>query len=383
MPAMYAVMAFRKTLVRQYAPLFARSYPASLHNLHPRILCNHHSRRDLSNKPSVPSSLTQFSSAAADQLQALHDAVPFDLSWSATIPFTSLLIRALSLPLLYHNEVHRGRARIAAKEQARIQYFVRNTPGTLLQKYWTYRRLNGLAMRSAGTSSLSNLRWHLVVHLPLIISASLGMRELSSRPDNGWNATSLAWLTDLSAPDPIAAVPLLTAGLWLWNLEPGAAPSTKLHPVQKLPIHAGRFILRSFQVLSVVSVSVTTQLPSGLVLFWACNAMLTTALRYILSNDGLRRRIGLLTAADLKQISAPPVMQATGQAFEQMRKELATVQRELLARFDGRRVDQSLCDEVNRMLKRERMSGRIASDLKAVVRTDETDGKKYVAVVRR
>ncbi|PXF44850.1 Mitochondrial inner membrane protein COX18 [Gracilariopsis chorda] len=373
----------RTSVLRRYAPLLGHSYPRILQNAHTPILSNHHSHRDLATKASVPSSLAQFSSTAADQLQALHEAVPFDLPWSVTIPLTSLAIRGLSLPLLYHNEVHRGRVRIAAKEQPRIQHFVRNTPGTLLQKYWTYRRLNRLTLRSAGTSSLRNFKWHLVVHLPLIISASLGMRELSSRADNGWSVTSLGWLSDLSAPDATAVLPLLTAGLWLWNLEPGATPSTKLHPVQKLPIHAGRFILRSFQVLSVVSVSVTTQLPSGLVLFWACNAMLTTGLRYILSNDGLRRRIGLLTAADLKEISAPPVMQATGKAFEQMRRELATVQRELLARFDGHRVDESLCDEVNRMLKRERMSGRIVSDLKAVVRTDETDGKKYVAVVRR
>ncbi|KAI0563373.1 Membrane insertase YidC/ALB3/OXA1/COX18 [Gracilaria domingensis] len=330
---------------------------------------------------SILSNVDEFSRAAADNLQAFHEAIPIDCSWSLTIPLISIVIRGLSLPLLYHNQLHQGRARIAAKEDPRIQHFVRNSPGTLAQKYYTYRRLRKIALRSVGTSSWQQFRWHLTVHLPLILSASLGMRELFVRANNGWSGTSLAWLADLSAPDPTSSLPLLTTGLWLWNLEPGAVASQKLHPVQKLPITVGRFILRSFQVLSVVSLSVTTQLPSGLVLFWAGNAMLTTGLRSALGNDIFRRRIGLLTEADLKEISVPPVMKATGQAFEEMRKELATIQTELLSRFKGRAVDESLVNEVNRMLRRERMSGRTIADLKAVIRIDDRDGKKYLAVI--
>lgn len=138
-----------------------------------------------------------------------------------------------------------------------------------------------------------------------------------------------------------------------------------------------------FQIVAVASLTVTVDLPAGMLLLWTSNGAVTAVQRAMLSNDGVRRGIGLLTTSDIRQASGPPVLETTKKAVEAIRRELEYVQREVLVQFPGRRVDEGLMRDVNRVLERERWNGRISVQLEAVIREDERDGKKYIAVVRK
>lgn len=347
-----------------------------------------------------------FANTGALYLQQFHDLLSFNgtlFPWSASLMLSAVAIRLCSLPLVYYNQIHAGRAALAGKELPRVQAFVRQTPGTLLQKYLTFRRLRSLTLRSAGTSSFSLFRWDLLVHLPIVISASMGVRQVAEGKPPEWSDGGLAWFPDLTASDPTGALPILTTAFWVWNANPrstrskgttskqAAADPVNEKPkekgsnetIQRVMSSRGEWFNTLLQVVAVASLTFTMDLPAGMLVLWASNGAVTATQRWVLLNDGLRRRVGLYTAEDIAKTAGPPILQGTKKAVEVIRRELQYVQREVLARFQNRSVDQKLRDDLNRVLERERWRGRISMQLEAVIREDDRDGRKYIAVVRK
>lgn len=346
--------------------------------------------------PADQSTYETITETTADYLQTFHDTISFDvLPWTATLPLVALSLRVITFPIVYYSQLHAGRAAIAAKELPKIHYFVRNTPGTLWQKYRTFRRLRSLTYRAAGTSPMRQFPWHVACHVPLLISSSLGVRGLASRQPAEWSTAGPPFAPDLLAPDPTGVLPILTTALWLWNVDPrldtrrkaskeiSIKQSDRSRMVDIIMTKAGEAFTTFLQVVIVMSMTVTTTLPSGVVLFWASNALVTMLQRFLLSREYIRRLIDLPTAKDIVQARETTLMPAIEQSMEQMRNELSYIQQRMLAVFRGRAPDEDLCADVNRLLKRERWNGRVANDLEAVLRKDERDGKKYVAIIRR
>lgn len=356
--------------------------------------------RHLSTTPSSDddSNLTYDSLAhsAADYLQSFHEAISFDvLPWAATIPLVALSLRVITLPMVYHSQIHTGRAALAATELPRIHYFVRSSPGTLFQKYRTFRRLRALTLRSAGTSPWQQFPWHVAVHVPLLVISSMGVRAVASRGLPEWQTGGLPFAPDLLVADPSGALPVLTTALWLWNVDPrsdarrravveaNAHVSKRSRIVDALMTRLGEAVTTTMQVVAVVVLTFTTQLPAGLVLFWVSNAAITALQRWLFSLESVRKRIGLPTPDDIAKVQRSNLMPAIEQSVEEVRKQLSYVQQRMLQMFANRSVDDRLRTDVNRMLERERRSGRISADLEAVIRQDERDGKRYVAVIKR
>lgn len=357
----------------------------------------------------MSSTASLFANTGAEYLDDFHNLVSMHGSlfgWGPSLMLSAVAIRLFSLPLVYYNQVHMGRFALASKELPRLQAFVRQMPGTLWQKYRTFRRLRALTLRSAGTSSKQLFRWDLLVHLPVVISASMGVRKLASAAPEAWRDGGLAWFPDLTVADPTGALPVITTAFWLWNSNPrsrstqqasenkgddGRKPengtvsesSRQNDAMERIMNSRGEWLSTLLQVVAVASLTVTMDLPSGMILLWASNGAVTAMQRWALSSDDVRRRIGLLVAEDIAQASGPPVLLSTKAAVDQMRRELEYIQREVLTRFPNRGVDARLRDEINRVLKRERWNGRISMQLEAVIREDDRDRKKYIAVVRK
>lgn len=340
------------------------------------------------------------SQISGDYIQAFHESLSPETSlpWNITIPLLSLTVRTLVLPLMYYNELHRGRALLVQKELGAIQSFVRKSPGNLGQKYMTFRRLRELSLKSAGTSSLRMFPWQVAAYMPMVIGSSIGLREVARRMPEAWSESGIAWIGDLSAADATGVLPVLTTGLWLWNLRGARTKgigSTKegnegeekverrKKAVEVVMEGFGNSLRRVLQVVCVVSLNMTMELPAGIVLFWAGNGVLGMGITACLQKEGVRRWLGLVTKEDVEQSRGAGVLRGTKVAVENARKELNYVQREIAEGFQGRRVDEKLRADVQRLLKRERWNRRIGIDLSAVIREDERDGKKYVAIVRK
>lgn len=338
---------------------------------------------------------SSIANSAAEYLENFHEIVSLDvLPWGATIPLAALSLRLITLPVVYHTQLHAGRAALAATELPRIHHFVRNAPGTILQKYRTFRRLRRLTLRAAGTSSLQQFPWHISLHVPLLVVSSMGMRALASQGLEEWRTGGPPFAPDLLAADPTGVLPIMTTALWLWNIDPRtdirrATIAADTHKSERSRIvdafmtRVGDTFTIILRVASVVALTATMELPAGLVLFWVSNATVTAIQRLILSRGFVRTIIGLPSAADIALAQRSNLMPALEQSVENARKQLSELQQRILQTFSDRPVDDRLCADVNRMLKQERWRGRIVADLEAVIREDERDGKKYVAVVRR
>lgn len=337
--------------------------------------------------PTDPSFSLQVTEYSADLLLSLHHSLSvLDPPFFVTLSLSALSLRLLSLPLLYFNHIHRARASLSLRELPAIQSFVRQSPGSILQKYLTFRRLRILSLRSAGTSPLRLLRYDLLVHIPLVISASLGVRQLSMNPPDFWHSAGPFWCSNLGAPDPTGIVPILTTCLWVWNVDPRSSALRTDGNKQKNWLQKaleGDWIVGGLQVLSVASLTMTMEMPVGVIWLWMSNGVVTSVQRALLANDGVRGSIGLMTKKEMEMMGKTGVLDGVKQGVAGIREELMYVQREVLTRFDARRVDESLIKDLNKALERERWKGRIRIELESVLRQDDKTGKKYVAVVRK
>lgn len=201
----------------------------------------------------------------------------------------------------------------------------------------------------------------------------------------------MAWFPDLSVADPTGVLPIATTMLWVWNIDSPRTPvalERKVErksgqPIERVMANRGNWLKGVLQVLSVVSLTVTMDLPAGVLLLWTSNGVVTAVQRSLLSNQRVRQSIGLMTAEEMKMMGGPPILEGTKMAVSKVREELEYVQKAVLRKFPGRIVDENLCGDVNRALKRERWSGRISMDLEAMIRVDDRDGKPYIAVIRK
>lgn len=378
----------------------------------PLVQCKASIHRHLDNRPPCPRALStlpgpnestavhinydSIAATAAHYLENFHNTISFDiLPWSATIPLAALSLRLLTFPLFYYTQIHYSRAAIATTEVPRIHHFVRNTPGSLYQKYITFRRLRNLTLRAAGTGPMYQLPWNAMVQIPVVIMTSMGLRMLAMRALPEWQTGGLFFAPNLLAADPSNILPLMTTALWLWNTDPRMDTRRRAETaMQQKTTQRSRLVdammtrisdgfTTVLQVVAVSSLLVTTQLPAGIVLLWASNGVITATQRWALSRDGVRRTLGLPTKGDISSIQQSNLMPAIEQGVEQVRKELSYIQSRMLEMFPNRAVDDRLCADVNRLLKRERFSGRISGDLEAVIREDDSSGRAYVAVVRK
>jgi YidC/Oxa1 family membrane protein insertase len=86
------------------------------------------------------------------------------------------------------------------------------------------------------------------------------------------HAPWLLWIDDLSAMDPYFVLPLLM-GLSMWVMQ-------KLQPVPSDPIQA-----KVMQYMPVAFTFMFLWFPSGLVLYWTINNLLSLAQQYVINKQ--------------------------------------------------------------------------------------------------
>ncbi len=337
--------------------------------------------------------LSGLGASAADAMAALHTAVPM-LGWGGTIVGTAVLIRLTSAPLLWMGVMHRARAAAATPELIRAQAWIRRAPGTLAERYASWRRLRRVALQSAGTRQFWQYPWHLAVHIPLLIGSSLGVRVLADTRAAEWAGAGPFWATDLSLADPTGVIPSAAVALWLLNAHQvgvAARPPREAAKsegkadvlVRALQARTGEWLATGAQALALLSFPYVLHVPSGVALLWVANGSLTALQRVSLRSDAVRALLRLPTARDVRQAAkqGPQVMRATAAAMKSVREQLDYVRDDVLPRFAKRAVDDRLAADVTRALRRDVERRRINIHLVAVVRRDPDTGSKYLAVV--
>jgi membrane protein insertase Oxa1/YidC/SpoIIIJ len=357
--------------------------------------------------------------SAADLLREAHTMLSMDgrlFGWGVTLFATGVFVRAVSLPLVYYAQLQAARASLATRELQRIQSYLRGAPGSLWQKYMSFRRLRDIALRSSGTSSLKLFPWHTVLHLPIFVTTTLAIRHIAAAPPAGWALGGIPGVCpDLTLADPTGVLSIVNTAIFLWNAQghstvarvnaagvtageestsetmpsSGDEKQQERSPTSTRPrssLFSGDGMTTFIQGVSILVFPYMQHLPAGYFIFWISSGLMTAAQRAAFSSDRIRSAIGLPSAealATARREAGPPVLQAAGGAVKIVREQLEYVQQQVLPQFASRRVDNGLRSDVNKALEREKKKGNIRIDLEAVLRTDNQSGKKYVAVIRR
>lgn len=374
-------------------------------------------------RPSLPSSpglspppfhrrgLATLPEAAATLLTSLHGVLPGDLPWAATLVSSAVLLRAASTPLAVAQARAAAAASAAAPELGRITAVVRRSPGSLPQKWLTYRRLRRVALASAGTSPSRLAPWHLAIQIPGFVGLSLGARALALRGEPGWATGGLAdtW-RDLTAADASGALPAINAVLVLGMLQRGAlagqragdaggatggaggAPPAATAPPaggkKKMDVWtAWRQLVDSgalrvgAQGMTILLFPAVAGLPTGVVLLWVANAALGVAQTALLTTTAGRRVTGVTAIADAARAAqGPPVLKTLDAAVGDVYAQLKYVNEVVLPRFAAAPPVEATRARVEAAVKAERARGRIGLNLRALLRKDPGSGKPYVAV---
>ncbi|KAG5185483.1 60Kd inner membrane protein-domain-containing protein [Tribonema minus] len=123
-------------------------------------------------------------------------------------------------------------------------------------------------------------------NIPVFICFVAATREMLRGPHQvALSEGGTLWFIDLTAADQTFVLPVTAACITYLSLEIGFG--TKLQP------GFAKNFKGTLQTLLILSLSVTTQLPSGVFCYWITSALFSCAQSYATKTDSVRSRLGL------------------------------------------------------------------------------------------
>ncbi|BFZ54282.1 Cytochrome c oxidase assembly protein cox18, mitochondrial [Savitreella phatthalungensis] len=230
--------------------------------------------------------------ASRDVLCSLHDIT--GTSWSLVIPLATAIVSAGTLPLAIKSRRQQQRlvelqplvdaeapaiARQVRREEPElgVAAFERETNKRVALYRRELRARHGVGVLRALALPLAKL--------PIWLTLSFTLRSMAGAPvfglggdqvEAGFASEGFAHIPDLTATDPLIALPVCIGILNLVNIEVGAAgrksTSTRLTSV----------IENTMRVVSVGMIYIAAQMPAAVCLYWASSASLSVIQNFLL-----------------------------------------------------------------------------------------------------
>ncbi len=181
-------------------------------------------------------------------LVALHEKTH---NWGWAIILLTLLIQTLMFPLTYKSLKAAAAMKRLAPEMARLQQQFGKDPARLNQEMMAL-------YKKSGANPLGGCL-PMVLQMPVFIALFNTLR-------NSWElhgATWIFWIKDLSSKDPYYVLPLLMGGLMFFQ--------NRLNPAPADPAQA-----KMMQWMPAIFTFMFLKFPSGLVLYWMTNSVVST-----------------------------------------------------------------------------------------------------------
>ncbi|ODV98364.1 hypothetical protein PACTADRAFT_36940 [Pachysolen tannophilus NRRL Y-2460] len=123
-----------------------------------------------------------------------------------------------------------------------------------------------------------------VLQLPLALGFFAGLRSMALVPVDGFTTQGAYWFTDLSAPDPYLGLQIISASVFIASMKLGGETGTaQFSPgIKKLMTY-----------LPIVSIPATMYLSSGVVLYFAANAVCAVLQSALLRSEAFRKMVGI------------------------------------------------------------------------------------------
>lgn len=185
-------------------------------------------------------------------------------NWGLTIIIVTILIKGAFYPLAQASGRSMAKVRLAQPRLKAIQERYKDNReelGRAMMEFYKREKINPL-----GGCLPTLLQMPVFIAFYWVLMESVEMRQ----------APFIFWLQDLSTKDPYYILPMLMAGAMFYQY--------KLNPTSPDPVQAKVFMFMPFVMSAMMAA-----LPSGLVLYWVVNTLLTILQQY---------RINTLVAAE-------------------------------------------------------------------------------------
>jgi YidC/Oxa1 family membrane protein insertase len=181
------------------------------------------------------------------------------INWGLTIIIVTILIKAAFYPLAQASGRSMAKVRLAQPRLKAIQERYKDNReelGRAMMEFYKREKINPL-----GGCLPTLLQMPVFIAFYWVLMESVEMRQ----------APFVFWLTDLSTKDPFYILPMLMAAAMFVQY--------RLNPSSPDPVQAKVFMVMPF-IMSIMMAS----LPSGLVLYWIVNTLLTIVQQYHINN---------------------------------------------------------------------------------------------------
>lgn len=245
----------------------------------------------------------EVSAAAADSfvpvaaLQHVIDAVHSftGLNWWASIALTTVLIRAATVPLLINQLKAAAKLNIMRPEMEKIKQELDNNkdPESLREGQ---QRMKELFIKH-GVTPFTPLKGALIQG-PIFISFFFAISNMVEKVPS-FKGGGIYWFTDLTTPDSMYILPILTSLTFLATVELNMQEGMEGNNMAKTMKNFSR-------VLGLLTIPFTANFPKAIFFYWVTSNLFSLLYGYVIKRPGIRKLLDLPEPISNLELASQP-----------------------------------------------------------------------------
>ncbi|XP_073131739.1 mitochondrial inner membrane protein OXA1-like [Henckelia pumila] len=218
-------------------------------------------------------------------LQYLIDYVHMQtgFNWWASIALTTILIRGLQLPLMINHLISTSRLTLLRPRLEEIKEEMQNRDMSPDAVADGRARMNEL-FKEYGVTPFTPLKG-LLISGPIFCSFFFAVRKLAENVPSFKEGGAL-WFTDLSTPDSLFILPVLTALTFWITVECNAQEGLEGNPVANTIKNVSR-------VFAVLTIPLTASFPKAIFCYWITSNLFSLAYGLVIKKPEVKRLLGV------------------------------------------------------------------------------------------
>jgi YidC/Oxa1 family membrane protein insertase len=215
----------------------------------------------------------------------VHELSGLDYGWS--IVATTVVLRLALFPLMVQAQQAASRmAHVQPELQLlKLRYEKLGTPSRQEQLQFSsqmkalFARYNVKPLRTIIAPA---------VQLPMFIGMFFGLKKMPGIFPGELSDAGMFWFTDLTIPDPLYILPLVSAATFLGLIEMGKEQMLMSSPGQQ-----GQFLLNFFRAMALCSLPICVSFEAAMLCYWTTNNVITMGQTALLKAPPVRKYFGI------------------------------------------------------------------------------------------
>ncbi|XP_075085217.1 mitochondrial inner membrane protein OXA1 [Nicotiana tabacum] len=239
------------------------------------------------------------------------------LEWWASIVATSIIIRLLTLPVMINQLKSTSQLTLLRPKMEEIKEEMQNKGMAPAAVAEGQQRMNEL-MKEHGVSMFTPLKG-LLIQGPIFVSFFVAIRNMADNVPSLKHGGAF-WFTDLTTPDSMYILPVLTALTFWITVECNAQEGLEGNP-------AGRTIKNVSRAFAALTIPFTAGFPKAIFCYWITSNLFSLSYGLVIKNHAVKKKLGVPIIP-----FSPPKEQKPGVPFFEALKKYAAAQQYVAAK---------------------------------------------------